>query len=344
MNDFNSAFKKLFDWIEHNINTIASIMGILCFFGIDFSKIKPFILLAINKLKNCAYRVKQNVTYKYKKAKNILFQQYSKIVKTINGIISCLVKSFSPLLSCCLLLFAIFIFNSFNYINIIRMWNFEWVTKDSDFNQNTVNSKMQYVASGNVDNQFDEKIICEDNVKPENSYNSIFYTDVDENDLEEVIKNEIDTLRNRCKENIPLDQKASSDAYFYSKSEADLFNKNFEFLPSDLLDQIIKGREDLYKSYPSGTIAWLLANSYQTYAYNLLKQKNEDDMILYYYMQSIYYAKMSLEFDMDAEDKEKRIKYIQRRYEDIAYCINLDEKTRLRVYKVSKAIDNVLDS
>ena len=154
----------------------------------------------------------------------------------------------------------------------------------------------------------------------------------------------MDTLSNSCKENIQLDSKASSDAYFYSKSEAELFNLNNEPLPIDLLDEIIEGREELLELYPNGNLAWLLANSYQTYAHNYFYQTNDYNNTLYYYMQSIYYAKKSLEFDMDARDKEIRIRYIQRRYEDITKCINLDEKTRLRVHEITQAIDNVLES
>lgn len=79
------------------------------------------------------------------------------------------------------------------------------------------------------------------------------------------------------------------------------------------------------------------------YAINYLEQTTEVDSILYYYMQSIYYAKESLEFDMDADDKEKRIKYIQSRYADIANCPMLDNETRFRLYEIYQAIDNVLE-
>lgn len=61
-------------------------------------------------------------------------------------------------------------------------------------------------------------------------------------------------------------------------------------------------------------------------------------------MQSIYYAKMSLEFDMDVEDKKTRIKYIQMRYKDIADCRVLDDEVRFRAYEIYYAMDNLLDT
>lgn len=332
--------KKIWHLLVYIIGIISGIMGILCFFGIDYSKLKPFILSAINKFQNCVYRIKQNITHKYKKAKFILFLQYLNVVRINYKMINILVISIVPLSrklskKICFCLLFIIIFNLYPI-----------VCKDENdyLNRNTVNSKIEYVASGNANNQFYEKNISENNAKLKNSNGSIFYTDTNETDLEEVIGNEIETLRNRCKENIPLDSEGSSEAYFYSKTEADLFSNNYEFIPSDLLDQIIEGREKLYELYPSGNLAWLLANSYQAYAYNLLKQKNKNDNILYFYMQSIYYAKESIEFDIDAENKEMRIRYIQMRYRDIASSGILDNATRAKVYDIYNAFNNILDT
>ena len=56
MNNFNTFFKNLMNWIEHIISVLGGIAGILGFYGINYNKMKPFILLAINKFKNRVYR------------------------------------------------------------------------------------------------------------------------------------------------------------------------------------------------------------------------------------------------------------------------------------------------
>lgn len=38
------------------------------------------------------------------------------------------------------------------------------------------------------------------------------------------------------------------------------------------------------KLYPNGTLAWLIANHYQTYALNYLKQTDDEKSILFLFM------------------------------------------------------------
>lgn len=105
---------------------------------------------------------------------------------------------------------------------------------------------------------------------------------------------------------------------------------------------IINRRKGRMELCPNGAAAWFLANYYQRYALNCLKQTDEANIILYYYMKSIHYAEKCLEFDVDTEDKEMRIKYIQMRYKDIVDCNILDNKIRLRAYEAYCVIDNAL--
>lgn len=120
MNDFNLFFKRLWDWIEHIVSMLASIMGILCFFGIDFSKIKPYILLITSTLKKYIYNAKKYITYRYREVQMILFKQYLNTIKILNRIINYLEKSLFSLSSCCLLLIIIFFYNPIDYLNGIR--------------------------------------------------------------------------------------------------------------------------------------------------------------------------------------------------------------------------------
>lgn len=151
-------------------------------------------------------------------------------------------------------------------------------------------------------------------------------------------------LKNSHQADESLDNSDAYEAIFFSEAEKELYNKNNIAASSDILDSIIEGREKLFSQYPNGTLAWLLANSYQMYGYNYLKQTNEANSILYLYMQSIYYTKMSLIFDMEIEDKEIRFKYIQNRYKDIADCNILDNEIRFRAKEIYLAMDRVLDS
>lgn len=173
-------------------------------------------------------------------------------------------------------------------------------------------------------------------------YNIILYVNVD--DLDETMESEITLWLNGCTFNEPLDNVVNSkgkSAGYYSEIEEGFSNEGRKLLSSDLLDEIIDGREDLMDSYPNGTLAWLLANHNQTYALNYLNQTNSKKSILYFYMKSISCAQRSLEFEMDSKNKKERIEYIQFRYKDIAECEILDNEVRIRAYEILMAMQNI---
>ena len=174
--------------------------------------------------------------------------------------------------------------------------------------------------------------------------NLMFYPNDD--NINELILDIITTWINNCQTNSLLENAftdSGKSPQYYSNKESEYINTKDEIFSSNLLDEVIEGRVELFESYPNGTLAWLLANSYQIYAFNYLKQTNEVNSILYLYMKSIYYSQKSLEFEMDIEGKNKIIKYIQMRYKDIADCEILDNEIRVRAYEIYDAIDNALN-
>ena len=179
----------------------------------------------------------------------------------------------------------------------------------------------------------------------DNLYNLIFYIDAD--DLDEALESNINIWMNGYAVNIPLDNAVNSQgksAGYYSEIEDEFSNENGRRLSSNLLDEIITGREDLMNLYPNGTLSWLLANHNQTYALNYLYQTNNKRSTLYFYMKSISCAQKSLEFEMNNRIKKERIEYIKFRYKDIAECIILDDKIRIRAYEILIAMDEALDA
>lgn len=181
----------------------------------------------------------------------------------------------------------------------------------------------------------------------EKEFNNLYYLVfcVNEEDLDEATKSRIDkwmdsNIRNESLENATNSQGRS--AGFYSEMEAEFSNEEGKRLSSNLLDEVIEGREELMEAYPNGTLAWLLSNHYQTYALNYLNQTNDARSTLYFYMKAIYNAQKSLEFEMDGKSKKERIEYIQFRYKDIAECELFDDEVRLRAYEILMAMENVL--
>lgn len=175
-------------------------------------------------------------------------------------------------------------------------------------------------------------------------YNLTFYANVD--NLDEVIKDNISTWIESNKVNTPLDTAITSSGHnteYYVEKEKDLYNNSLEYVSSDLLDEIIDGREELMKMYPNGTLAWILANHKQKYALSYEEQTDNEKSILYFYMASIRDTQKSLEFAMDSKAKMKRIKYLQARYKDIAECSHINESICLRASIIYMSIQEALD-
>ncbi len=178
----------------------------------------------------------------------------------------------------------------------------------------------------------------------ENLCYCLFYND--SNNLNEVIKSDINIWMNSCKKNVKLDEAITSSGRsteYYSNIEKNFTNEDGVLLSSDLLDQVIKGRMELYGLYPNWTLAWLLANHMQTYALNYLYQTSSADSILYFYLESIKYTQESLDFDMDVEKKYEQIRYLHSRYKDIAECRVLDENIRTKASEIDASMQEVLD-
>ncbi|KAI4445141.1 hypothetical protein C823_007648 [Eubacterium plexicaudatum ASF492] len=172
----------------------------------------------------------------------------------------------------------------------------------------------------------------------------LFYEN--ENNLDVKIKSEITLWLNSHKDNSSLDTAVTSSgksAEYYSNIEREFTSENENHFSSDLWEEIISGRKELFKSHPNGSLAWLLANQMQTYALNYLKQTNNGDSVVYFYLESIKNTQDSLEFDMDIKIKHKRIKYLQSRYKDIAECEIINEDIQLKASKVYIAIQNALN-
>ena len=175
-------------------------------------------------------------------------------------------------------------------------------------------------------------------------YNCLFYND--EDNLNEVIKSKVKIWINSCKYNVSLNEAITSSkksTEYYSNIEESFTNENGTLLSSNLLDEVISGRKELFELYPNGSLAWLLANHMQTYALNYLNQTNDEKSILYFYLESIKYAQESLEFDTDIGSKYDQIKYIQFRYKDIAECKFIDKDIQDRAKDIYEQIQTVLD-
>lgn len=205
---------------------------------------------------------------------------------------------------------------------------------NGDSKNNWIKFKLEYPSGYPKidDNEFDDL------------YNTIFY--VNEDNSDEIMKSKIAMWMNGSAVNTPLENAINSQsksAGYYSEIESEFTNEGGRRLSSDLLDEVINGREALMQSYPNGTLAWLLANHYQTYALNYLNQTNDQRSILYFYMKAIYNAQKSLEFEMDIKNKKSRIEYIQFRYKDIAECELLDNDVRLKAYKILTSMENTLN-
>lgn len=151
MDDINDFLKNILNNVEHHISTIANIMGILCFFGIEFSKIKSFTISKIRIFRKYVYNVKENIIYRYIKIQIIVFKQCLNIIKIVNQIINHFIKSQFSLASCCLVLIVISIYNPFSYLN--RILDIETVVYNEDFNQNIINNDMNCFASSDSANE-----------------------------------------------------------------------------------------------------------------------------------------------------------------------------------------------
>ncbi len=172
----------------------------------------------------------------------------------------------------------------------------------------------------------------------------LFYED--ENNLDVKMKSEIKFWLSSKKDNFSLDiaeTSSGNSAEYYSNIERKFTSKNEYHLSSDLWEEIISGRQELFKTHPNGSLAWLIANQMQTYALNYLKQTKNGDCVLYFYLESIKNTQDSLEFKMDIKSKHKRIKYLQSRYKDIAECEIINEDIQLKASKIYIAIQEVLD-
>lgn len=172
-------------------------------------------------------------------------------------------------------------------------------------------------------------------------YAAAFY--IAEGDLEAVMKSEITIWLNSYADNEPLDNAVTSSknsTIYYVNLEESFSNDTLR--SSNLLDELIDGREELMDSYPNEVLAWLLANHKQTYALNYLHQTKSEKSILYFYMGSIQDTKKSLEFEMNMETKLERIKYLQARYKDIADCEIIDGEYQLQALRIYVAIENAL--
>lgn len=175
----------------------------------------------------------------------------------------------------------------------------------------------------------------------EELYEATFY--IGGNDLDEMMKSEITIWLNSCAVNAPLDDAVTSSGNstsYYVNLEESFSSETLR--SSNLLDDLIDGREELMESRPNEALAWLLANHMQTYALNYLYQTDCKKSILYFYMGSIQDTRRSLEFEADGETKLDRIRYLQARYKDIADCTHIDEEDCLQALKIYVAIENAL--
>ncbi len=175
-------------------------------------------------------------------------------------------------------------------------------------------------------------------------YKSIFY--IGEENIKEVVKSNITIWVNCNKINMALENattESGNSTEFYTNIEKDFSYKNEKNLTSELWDVLIEGRKELFESYPNATLAWLLANNYQTYALNYLEQTNNEKSILYFYMKSIEYTQKSLEFEVNEEMKIDQIKYLQSRYKDITECDIINKDIRLKASSIYMAIQEFLD-
>lgn len=175
-------------------------------------------------------------------------------------------------------------------------------------------------------------------------YDLVFYTNMD--NLDEKIMSDIIIWENSCTVNTPLDTATTSSGKstkYYVNIEESFSNTNNTLLSSDLLDEVINGREELFELYPNGSLAWILANHKQTYALNYLEQTNDEKSILYFYMSSIRDTQKSLEFEMSKETKAERINYLQSRYKDIAECKTINGDTRLKAYEIYTSMQDALN-
>ena len=167
----------------------------------------------------------------------------------------------------------------------------------------------------------------------EELYEATFY--IGGNDLDEMMKSEITIWLNSCAVN-----SSGNSTSYYVNLEVRFSSETLR--SSNLLDDLIDGREELMESRPNEALAWLLANHKQTYALNYLYQTDCKKSILYFYMGSIQDTRRSLEFEADGETKLDRIRYLQARYKDIADCTHIDEEDCLQALKIYVAIENAL--
>ena len=177
----------------------------------------------------------------------------------------------------------------------------------------------------------------------ETLYNSLFYNNKDI--LDEAIKSDINTWLNSCKDNNSLNTVVTSsnkNTEDLSDIESNFTNEDGVLLSSNVLDDVIDGRKELYALCPNRTLAWLLANHMQTYALNYLYQTKNEKSVLYFYLKSIEYVQESLEFNMSPEIKHKQIQYLQARYKDIGDCVYIEEDIRLKAYEIYNIIDKTL--
>ena len=193
-----------------------------------------------------------------------------------------------------------------------------------------VKFKLEYPEGypGITDNEIDE--LC----------NLVLY--FNEDNLEEKVKSEIVVWENGCTENSSLDNAVTASGkgtQYYTNIENTFSNENEKILSSNLLDEVIDGREELMDSNPNGTLAWILANHNQTYALNYLHQTESARSVLFLYMKSIFNTQKSLEFEMSSEAKNERINYMKGRYKDISECTLLDDSIRLRALEIFVIMD-----
>lgn len=175
-------------------------------------------------------------------------------------------------------------------------------------------------------------------------YSLIFYSD--ESNLNERIKSDIAIWRNSCAVNMSSNNVLTSQGRnvdYYTKIEESFSNDNGRLLSSELLDEVIKGKEELMDLCPNESLAWDIAKHYKTYALNYFYQSEDARSILYLSMKSIYNAQESIKFEMDSESKEERIEYIKSEYRNIAECEIFDNEVRMKAYEISTDIDEALD-
>ena len=148
-------FRKIMDWLEY----IVTIITLLEFIKKLYCIFKRTILSTKTKFKAPVYKIKKYIIYKKRKIKNILYEIFLSIIKLSNEMIDCFgISRIHLSRKICFFLLFIIIFN----LNPL-------ICKDENdyLNRNTVNSKMEYVSSDNVNNQLNEIIINENNLKSE---------------------------------------------------------------------------------------------------------------------------------------------------------------------------------